>query len=93
MRVPSGSNRVLGKRQCQALTPPAPLPSAPAALRRGGCLVLGRGAGPGPGLCPPPRGALVHAREREQSLEGRPGGRLLHGSLRDGAALLEDLVG
>lgn len=44
---------------------------------------------------PPPNspGALVHALEREQSLEGRPGGRLLYGSLCDGAALLEDLVG
>lgn len=44
---------------------------------------------------PPPTspGALVHALEREQSLEGWPGGRLLHGSLCDSAALLEDLVG
>lgn len=32
MHVPSGSNRVLGKQQSQALMLPVPLPMAPAGL-------------------------------------------------------------
>lgn len=40
-----------------------------------------------------PPGTLMPAGDREQVLQGRPGCRLLHGALGDGAAPLQDLVG